>query len=89
MFRGELFAAGCPLFDEELQFWYGDNAMLMELEKAGATYGIVRDAHVKHIGGGSQTSGDGKGHRLTPELAAIVEQDKAVFERKYLGLVPA
>ncbi len=89
MFRGELFAAGCPLFDEELQFWYGDNAMLMELEKAGATYGIVRDAHVKHIGGGSQTSGDGKGHRLTPELAAVVEQDKAVFERKYLGLVPA
>lgn len=89
MFRGELFAAGCPLFDEELQFWYGDNAMLMQLDKANATYGIARDAHVKHIGGGSQTSGDGKGARLTPELAAIVEQDRAIFERKYLGLVPA
>ncbi len=81
MFRGELFVAGCPLFDEELQFWYGDNLMLMHLEKAGATYGIVRDAHVKHIGGGSQTSGDGKGHRLTPELAAIVEKDQERFEK--------
>jgi GT2 family glycosyltransferase len=81
--RGEIFTAGCPMFDEQFELWYGDNDFLLNLEKAEATYGIVRDAHVTHIGGGSNTSGDGKGKRLTPELEAVVEQDRVKFEKKH------
>ncbi len=80
MVRGEIFAAGCPLFDEGYHLWYGDNVFLDELDKADASYGIVRDCTVVHIGGGSNTSGDGKGKRLTPELAELVKEDEQRYQ---------
>lgn len=84
MVRGEIFTAGCPMFDEEnFTLWYGDNDFTNNLDKAEAVYGIVRDAHVVHIDGGSKTSGDGKGKRLTPELQAVVEQDRKNYEAKW------
>jgi len=83
MVRGEIFAAGCPLFDEQYEIWYGDTDFLQTLDAAGVTYGIVRDAHVVHIDGGSKTSGDGKGKRLTPELQAAADRDRERFVAKW------
>lgn len=85
MVRGEIFAEGFPLFDEQYELWYGDNDFTMSLDRAGMTYGIARDATVVHIGGGSQTAGDGKGSRLTPEREQMVERDRARFEKKWAG----
>ena len=83
MVRGEIFAAGCPMFDERYEIWYGDNDFLLTLDAGSAVYGIVRDAKVRHIDGGSKTAGDGKGKRLTPELAAAAERDRIRFEKKW------
>lgn len=83
MVRGEIFAAGCPMFDEQYEIWYGDNDFTMTLDAGDAVYGIVRDATVVHIDGGSKTAGDGKGKRLRPELAEAAERDRARFEAKW------
>lgn len=82
MVRGELFAAGFPLFDEQFELWYGDSDFVRNLDTLGASYGIVRDAKVKHIGGGSQTSGDGTDRLATAELKAMVARDRERFEQK-------
>ena len=55
----------------------------MSLDAGDAVYGIVRDADVVHIDGGSKTAGDGKGKRLTPELAEAAERDRKRFEGKW------
>ncbi len=81
--RGELFASGFPMFDEQFEWYYGDTDFTLNLDAIGAVYGVARDAHCIHIGGGSQTSGDGQGHRLTPELAAAAERDRKRFEEKW------
>jgi hypothetical protein len=83
MVRGEIFAAGCPMFDEDFEIWYGDNDFLLTLDAGDAVYGVVRDANVVHIDGGSKTAGDGQGKRLTPELAAAAERDRVRFEKKW------
>lgn len=85
MVRGEVFTAGCPMFNEDYEIWYGDTDFCQNLDAAGATYGIVRDAHVTHIGGGSKTAGDGKGKRLSDEWAAAAERDRERFESKWSG----
>lgn len=51
MIRGE---AGYR-FPTELQWWGGDNHLVATAVKAGAKVGIVLDASVEHIDGGSQT----------------------------------
>ncbi len=71
------------LFDENYNLWYGDNDLLLQIESDGGVYGIVRDAHMTHIGGGSNTSGDGKGHRLSAEWKPLVEADAAYFAEKW------
>lgn len=85
MVKGEIFAAGCPMFDERYEIWYGDTDFTLTLDAGDATYGIVRDAHVVHIDGGSKTAGDGNGKRLTPELAAAADRDRERFEAKWAG----
>lgn len=85
MVRGEIFGAGCPMFDEQYEIWYGDNDFLLGLDAAGAVYGIVGDARVRHIDGGSKTAGDGQGKRLTDELAEAAERDRERFEAKWAG----
>lgn len=81
MVRGEVFTAGCPLFDERFHLWYGDNDFTDNLDAAGATYGIVKDATCVHIGGGSNTSG-GNGKRLNDEWKELVEEDRKLYEQK-------
>jgi GT2 family glycosyltransferase len=81
--KGEIFQSGCPMFDERFQIWYGDNDFTNNLDKAGASYGIVGNATCTHIGGGSNTSGDGKGHRLTPELRALADEDARLYAEKW------
>lgn len=85
MVKGEIFAAGCPMFDESYEIWYGDTDFTLTLDAGEAVYGIVRDAKVTHIDGGSKTAGDGKGKRLTPELAEAAERDRVRFEKKWAG----
>lgn len=81
--RGEYLAGGLPMFDDEYHLWYGDNDFLMNIEKSGATYGIVKNAHMVHLGGGSNTSGDGT-KRLSDEWVAKVEEDRKRFESKWM-----
>jgi GT2 family glycosyltransferase len=83
MVKGEIFAAGCPMFDEDYEIWYGDTDFTRMLDAGGGVYGIVRDATVVHIDGGSKTAGDGAGKRLTPELAEAAERDRVRFEKKW------
>ncbi len=83
MIRGEAFEAGLPKFDEQFELWYGDNDFVLNIDRMGGVYGIVRDAHVEHIGGGSNTSGDGMKRLATPELEAMVERDRVKFEKKW------
>lgn len=83
MIKGEAFQAGLPMFDEQFEFWYGDNDFLLNIEKGGGVYGIVRDAHVVHIDGGSKTAGDGTSRLATQELRDAVERDRVKFEKKW------
>lgn len=85
MVKGEIFQSGCPMFNESYELWYGDTEFCMNLDAAGASYGVVKEARCVHIGGGSNTSGDGKGHRLTPELSEAAERDRVKFEAKWAG----
>ncbi len=86
--RGEYIAAGLPLFDEGYNLWYGDNDFLENIEKANATYGIVKNARMVHLAGGSNTSGDGK-RRLTDEWTELVEEDRKRFEERWHAEVMA
>lgn len=83
MVRGEIFAAGCPMFDEQYEIWWGDTDFTMTLDAGDAVYGIVRDAYVTHIDGGSKTAGDGNGKRLSPELEEAAKRDEARFLAKW------
>jgi GT2 family glycosyltransferase len=83
MIKGEAFQAGLPMFDEQFEFWYGDNDFLLNIDRAGGVYGIVRDAHVVHIDGGSKTAGDGHNRLATQELRDAVERDRIRFEKKW------
>lgn len=58
--RAEWIASGYR-FPESLDWYFGDNDLCLSIEKAGGWYGVVGDARVEHIGGGSQTAGDAVG----------------------------
>lgn len=83
MVRGEVFVAGCPMFNEDYRLWYADTEFVMQLDKVDATYGIVRDTSLVHIDGGSKTTGDGEGHRLRPEYRDVVAKDAELFDRRW------
>jgi GT2 family glycosyltransferase len=68
--------AGGFRFDEDMAWWYSDNDLTLELEKAGAWYGLVSDAAVDHVGGGSQTFDQ-------TEFAERIAKDRAAFEAKW------
>lgn len=68
--------AGGFRFDESMRWWYGDNDLCLSIEKAGGWYGLVADAGVVHLDGGSQTA--------TPDgWAEQIAADKAAFEAKW------
>lgn len=67
-------------FPESMQWWYGDNDLCLSIERAGGWYGLVADAGVVHLDGGSQTA--------TPDgWAEIVAADRAAFEAKWPDVV--
>lgn len=73
--RAEWIASGFR-FDESMAWWYSDNDLCLEVEKAGGWYGLVHDARCEHLGGGSQT--------VTPsDWADIIAADRKAFEAKW------
>ncbi len=83
MVRGELYDHGLPLFDEQFEFWYGDNDFTATVEALGGRLGIVQNVHVEHIDGGSKTAGDGTRRLKSPELEAMAARDRERFEAKW------
>lgn len=84
MVRGEMFAAGFPLFDEAMAWYCGDLDLVFTIEKFGGWYGMVTGTSVTHIGGGSQTASAGTGKRLgSDELQAQAAADEAYFCEKW------
>jgi GT2 family glycosyltransferase len=57
-------------FDEGFNWWYGEDDFLARVDAAGGRVGIVGEANVEHIGGGSQTV------RYTPDILAAIERDR-------------
>jgi GT2 family glycosyltransferase len=68
MVRGEVFDR--VAFDKGFRWWYGEDDLVARIEAEGGRVGIVGDATVEHIGGGSQTI------RYTPEVLAVIERDR-------------
>lgn len=66
-------------FPEDLNWWFGDTDMLMSVLHAGSMAGLVLDATVEHVDGGSQT-----GDWAAPEMQALLEQDRQWFAAKWL-----
>ena len=84
MVRGEMFAAGFPLFDEAMAWYCGDLDLVFTIEKFGGWYGMVTGTCVEHVGGGSQTASAGTGKRLgSDELQARAKADEAYFCEKW------
>lgn len=79
MVKGEAFAAGLPTFDEKLQWWYGDDDLVLNISRSGHRVGIVHAVEVEHLGGGSQTAGDWQ----TDEWQAVIRADRAYLKRKW------
>jgi GT2 family glycosyltransferase len=53
MVRGEVFDA--IAFDEEFEWWFGDDDIVAQIESRGGKVGIVGATWVRHVNGGSQT----------------------------------
>jgi GT2 family glycosyltransferase len=53
MVRGEIFSR--IDFDEELEWWYGDDDLVAQVEASGHRVGITGATTVEHVNGGSQT----------------------------------
>lgn len=71
-------------FPTDMRWWYGDNDLCLSIDAAGGWYGIVPDALVEHLDGGSQTD-------RPADWDEIVAADRAAFEAKWpnVKLVPA
>jgi len=42
-------------FDEDFEWWFGDDDLVAQIEQLGGTTGVVRATWVQHVDGGSQT----------------------------------
>lgn len=66
-------------FPETLHWFYGDDDVVLTVRYGeGLRAGIVTNAHITHIGGGSQT-------RRPDNWAACIQSDKRFFRNKWLG----
>jgi dihydrolipoamide dehydrogenase len=63
--RAEWLAGGFR-FDEDMAWWFSDNDLCLQIEKAGGWYGVVFDAQVQHIRGEGVIE---KGKKVTVTLA--------------------
>ena len=73
-------------FPEELQWYFGDNDMVMAIRRAGSKAGIVLDTLCVHVNGGSQT-----GDWDDPKWKTVLDEDREVFLSRWpdLQLQPA
>ncbi|HWH31203.1 MAG TPA: hypothetical protein VNU01_00885 [Egibacteraceae bacterium] len=65
-------------FPEELQWWWGDNDLLLSIHAAGMEAAIVGSATCEHIDGGGKT-----GKWDAPEMQTVLAADRAAFEAKW------
>lgn len=63
-------------FPTEMRWWYGDNDLCLSIEAAGGWYGVVPDALVDHLDGGSVTE-------RPADWDEIIEADKRAFLAKW------
>jgi GT2 family glycosyltransferase len=68
MVRGEVFDRFT--FDEGFSWWYGEDDFVARIIAAGGRVGVLGEAKVEHIAGGSQTI------RYTGEVLAAIERDR-------------
>lgn len=65
-------------FPEELQWWYGDNDMLLTVLKSGRKALIARHAVCQHLDGGSRT-----GKWNDPAMQVLLKADRERFMAKW------
>lgn len=63
-------------FPTDMKWWFGDNDLCLSIEKAGGWYGVVPDALVDHLEGGSQTE-------RPADWDEVIAADRAAFEAKW------
>lgn len=63
-------------FPTDMKWWFGDNDLCLSIEKAGGWYGVVADATVEHLDGGSRTE-------RPADWDAIVAADRDAFLAKW------
>lgn len=63
-------------FPTEMRWWYGDNDLCLSIEKAGGWYGVVPDALVEHLDGGSRTE-------RPADWDEVIEADRQAFLAKW------
>jgi glycosyltransferase involved in cell wall biosynthesis len=66
--RGEVFDR--LAFDEGFSWWYGEDDFVAGITAAGGRVGVIGEAKVEHIGGGSQTI------RYSRDVLAAIERDR-------------
>lgn len=71
-------------FPKDMKWFYGDNDLCLSIERDGGWYGIVPDALVEHLDGGSRTE-------RPADWDEIIEADRQAFLAKWpdVKLVPA
>ena len=79
MVRGE----SAYQFPTDLRWWYGDTDLVFTHRSRGNVVAIALDVTCEHVNGGGQT-----GDWESPDMAAVLGNDRAVFEAKW-GLVDA
>jgi GT2 family glycosyltransferase len=76
MVRGEVFG---PLgFDEEFEWWFGDDDLVAQIERCGGRAAITGDTWVRHVNGGSQTI-----LGRVPEVYQLLRRDYARMLAKW------
>lgn len=74
--RSDFLEAGYR-FPTSMRWWYGDNDLCLSIDSTGnGWYGVVVDAEVEHLDGGSNTE-------PPPEFQAIIEADRRAFEEAW------
>lgn len=73
--RGEVFDR--VSFDERFEWWFGDDDFVAQIRALSGRVGVVGDATVEHIGGGSQTV------RYTKHVLAAIERDRRRMWEKW------
>jgi GT2 family glycosyltransferase len=79
MVKGEAFEREIPVFDEDFEWFYGDDDFVMNVGQAGYAVAIVHGASVEHLNGGSQT--------LRPDREEVAIRDRDRFLAKWEGHV--